>query len=112
MGGDRGVEGHFLERVAPGAFANTIRENRDRIRCLFHHGRDPHIGNAVLGLIRTLEPDTTRYEVDLLDVDYNRRLIPGLKAGLYGASFRFSTIRDEVRPIRAAPSTTRRESGK
>jgi Phage head maturation protease len=34
------------------------------------------------------------YEVRLLDTGYNRDLVPGLRAGVYGASFRFR-VREE-----------------
>jgi phage head maturation protease len=33
----------------------------------------------------------------LLDTSYNRDLLPGLKAGEYGASFRFRVVQEEVR---------------
>jgi hypothetical protein len=36
------------------------------------------------------------YEVPLLDTSYNRDLIPGLKAGLYGASFKFRVLRESI----------------
>lgn len=90
-------EGHFLERVAPGAFNKAFRpEYRDGIRVLFQHGKDPQIGDKPLGPIRSLAEDSTgaAYEVPLLDTSYNRDLIPGLKAGLYGASFRFRVTRE------------------
>ncbi len=92
-------EGRFLERLAPGAFSKTIGENRDRIKVLFQHGQDPQIGDKPLGSIRALEEDSQglRYEVELLDTAYNRDLIPGLDAGLYGASFRFSVVREDVK---------------
>jgi HK97 family phage prohead protease len=91
-------EGHFLERFAPGSFAKTISENRDRMRVLFQHGQDPHVGNKVLGPITQLDEDArgTRYEVPLLDTSYNRDLLPGLEAGLYGASFRFSVLVEDI----------------
>ena len=97
------VEGHFFERFMPGSFAKTISETGNRIRCLFHHGQDPSIGVKVLGPITALreEPDALHYEVQLLDTDYNRSLIPGLRAGLYGSSFRFGIIRkDDARTPR------------
>jgi phage head maturation protease len=90
-------EGHFLERISPGAFEKTINENRKSLRVLFHHGQDPAIGYKVLGPIQRLDGDTS-YEVPLLDTDYNRSLVPGLKAGLYGASFRFTVAKDEHVP--------------
>jgi HK97 family phage prohead protease len=84
-------EGDFLERVAPGAFTQTIAEDTSRMRVLFDHGYDPQIGNKVLGSIESLAEDDTgpAYQVRLLDTGYNRDLVPGLRAGVYGASFRF-----------------------
>lgn len=89
-------EGNFLERVAPGAFAQTITEDRSGMKVLFDHGHDPQVGNKVLGPIRTLQEDSEGpyYEVPLLDTSYNRDLLPGLAAGVYGASFRFR-VREE-----------------
>lgn len=91
-------EGRFLERVAPGAFKKTIREGREGMRVLFQHGHDPQIGDKPLGPIRELREDEegAYYEVPLLDTSYNRDLVPGLEAGLYGASFRFRVVREEV----------------
>jgi len=89
------VEGHFMERFSPGAFTKTISEQGQRIRCLFNHGQDPSIGMKPLGPIEKLEErdDGVHYEVKLLDTPYNRDLVPGLKAGLYGSSFRFGIVR-------------------
>jgi HK97 family phage prohead protease len=89
-------EGHFLERVAPGAFTKTFKENRSGIRVLFQHGRDPQIGDKPLGVPDDLAEDDTggRYSVPLFDTAYNRELLPGLRAGAYGASFRFRVTRE------------------
>jgi phage head maturation protease len=38
---DSVAEGHYLERMAPSVFENSIAEDRDRIRCLYHHGLGP-----------------------------------------------------------------------
>jgi len=91
-------EGRFLERIDPKAFARTFRNNRDGMRVLFQHGMDPQIGDKPLGPIQDLRATETgaAYEVPLLDTSYNRDLIPGLEAGLYGASFRFRVLREEV----------------
>jgi HK97 family phage prohead protease len=93
-------EGLFLERIAPGAFTKTFQENRPGMRCLFQHGRDPVVGMKPLGPIRELEEDEigARYEVPLDDTSYNRDLLPGLRQdpSLYGASFRFQVMREEV----------------
>jgi HK97 family phage major capsid protein/HK97 family phage prohead protease len=90
-------EGHFLEQVRSGAFARTIAEDRSAMRVTFNHGQDPQLGDKVLGPIDKLEEDATGayYEVPLLDTSYNRDLAPGIRAGLYGSSFRFSVTSDE-----------------
>jgi HK97 family phage prohead protease len=89
-------EGHFFERIAPGAFGKTF-ENAKAIRVTFNHGQDPQLGDKVLGPIDRIEEDEygAHYEVPLLDTSYNRDLIPGLVAGLYGSSFRFRVVKEE-----------------
>lgn len=91
------VEGHFMERFAPGSFRKTISEGRDRIRCLFHHGQDPNVGVKPLGTITDLSERGrgVEYSVDLFDADYVRALVPGLEAGVYGSSFRFGIVKKE-----------------
>jgi HK97 family phage prohead protease len=95
------VEGQFYESIAPGAFRKTIQENRQRMRVLFNHGKDPQAGMKPLGPIAELREDEegAYYEVPLLDTSYNRDLLPGLQAGLYGASFQFSVMKE--RPNRS-----------
>jgi HK97 family phage prohead protease len=90
-------EGDFLERVSPGSFVKTMSERRNNIVVAFDHGFDPQIGDKVLGPINDLREDRkgARYGVDLLDTSYNRDLLPGLKRGLYGSSFRFQVVKDE-----------------
>lgn len=92
-------EGRFMERIAPGAFSATIREDRSSIKALFQHGRDPNVGSKPLGSITTLREDAVGayYEVDLLDARYVDDLLPALREGLYGASFRFEVRREEIR---------------
>jgi HK97 family phage prohead protease len=94
-------EGTFLERVAPGAYAKTITEDRANMRVLYDHGFDPQLGNKPIGPINTLREDSVGayYEVPLLDTDYNRNFVlPALRGQLMdgtavgsqlGASFRF-----------------------
>lgn len=91
-------EGRFLERIAPGAFRKTFREGRDAMRVLFQHGHDPQVGDKPIGSIRELREDDTGayYEVPLLDARYvTEDVLPGLRAGVYGASFRFRVLREE-----------------
>lgn len=94
-------EGHFLERIAPGAFAKSFGDfgaNPNSVRVSFNHGRDPQLGDKLLGVPTSLEEDDigARYEVPLFDTSYNRDLLPGLKAGAYGASFRFRVVDEEL----------------
>jgi len=95
---DSWIEGRFLERIAPGAFRKTFSENRAGIRVLFQHGHDPQVGDKPLGPIDVLREDDVGayYEVPLLDTSYVRDLLPGLRAGLYGASFRFRVVREDI----------------
>lgn len=104
---DSYFEGRFLERVAPGSFKKTMKEQRDSIKVQFDHGYDMNIGDALLGPIDELREDEmgAYYEVPLLDTDYNRdRVLPMLqgrlmngeqRGSLLGASFRFRIMRDE-----------------
>jgi HK97 family phage prohead protease len=89
-------EGDFLERTAPGFTTQTIAEDRAGMRVLFNHGFDAQAGDKVLGPIQDLREDDTGpyYEVPLFDTSYNRDLLPGLKAGVYGASFRMRVEAD------------------
>lgn len=90
-------EGHFMERLDPQAFNRTIQNNGSRMKVTFNHGKDPSLGDKVLGIPTVLEPDDygVRYEVPLFDTQYNRELAPGLKAGAYGSSFRFNVLSDD-----------------
>jgi hypothetical protein len=92
---DSWFEGNFMERIAPGAFKKSFRETTPKV--LFQHGGDPQVGDKPLGPPDVLreEEEGPYYEVPLLDTSYNRDLVPGLEAGLYGASFRFSVMREE-----------------
>lgn len=99
---DSYFEGHFMERTVRGSTKKTLRENRDRIRALFQHGTDPIAGDKPLGPVRELYEDVigAYYEVPLLRdddgelVDYVRGIVPGIRDGLYGASFRFRSLRE------------------
>lgn len=85
-------EGHFLERVAPGAFTRAFRDHVAQIRVMFDHGQDPTVGQKPLGDIIDLEEDAigARYGVDLFDATYVNDLVPAFKSPQTGASFRFS----------------------
>jgi HK97 family phage prohead protease len=110
---DSFFEGRFMESIAPGAFKKTMEENRQYMRCLLQHGRDPQYGDKPLGRIDTLEEDDVgaRYEVLMHDTALNRDLVPALKDGLYGASFRFQVMREEVTEARDAKKSDHNPDG-
>ena len=88
-------EGVFMERIAPGAFTKTLAETKPKI--LFDHGQDPQVGNKPLASLESAGEDAAGlfYAGRMLDTSYNRDLIPGLEAGLYGSSFRFSVVKED-----------------
>lgn len=90
-------EGDFMERTVRGAFAKTMAESKDSIRALYDHGFDFSIGNKVLCPTDDLreDPDSAVLEGDLFDTSYNRDLVPGLRAGVYGSSFRFRVVQEQ-----------------
>lgn len=89
-------EGDFIERFAPGAFAESFRAHWDdadphKTKVQFQHGYDFSVGERLLGKLSDLREDDVGgyYEAPLFATSYNADLIPGLEAGEYGASFRF-----------------------
>lgn len=93
-------EGNFLERVAPGSFVRTFARDRGALRVLFQHGRDPQLGDRILGIPSTLREDAfgAAYEVPLFrGLEQEAPLLmEGLRAGAYGASFRFKVLREDL----------------
>jgi hypothetical protein len=112
------AEGHFMERISPGAFKKSIKENLVNIRATLSHGKDPALGGTVLGTIETIreESDSASALVSLFR-SVPPLLVDGLRAGCYGASFCGSSIKSKVdyRPERSAfnpegiPEVTRTE---
>jgi len=89
-------EGRFMERVAPGAFKKTFREARAQMRVLLNHGHDPELGDRPIAAIRDLgeDEDGAFYEAELLD-GVPDLVVAGLRAGQYGASFRFTVTKEK-----------------
>jgi HK97 family phage prohead protease len=94
---DSFFEGTFMERVAPGAFADEFASRGDQIRVLYDHGADPTIGNKPLGVAEVLREDKTGAyaEVRLFDAGYVNDLKPAIRAGQLGQSFRFQVLGEE-----------------
>jgi HK97 family phage prohead protease len=94
---DSFFEGTFMERIAPGAFKKTFREQRDQIRVLFQHGRDAQLGMKPLGTIRSLSEDGegASYEVPLFR-GIPELIMDGLRDDQYGASFKFRVMKEDL----------------
>lgn len=90
-------EGNFMESLAPGAFAQTFSKDRAQMRITLNHGRDPFLGNKVLGRINVLEEDKigARYEAQLYR-GIPELVLEGLRDDAYGASFRFYVMAENV----------------
>jgi HK97 family phage prohead protease len=86
-----------MERIAPSAFTKTLKENQDRMRVLFEHGKDHELGSKPLGVIRSItETDHgAAYEVDLFE-GIPPLVLNGLRHGQYGSSFRFSVVKQSL----------------
>jgi hypothetical protein len=86
-----------MERIAPGAAAKTIRENRPNMRILLQHGRDPQLGDKPIAPIEVVtENDIGGYAEGRLFDGLDPLVVEGLRAGVYGASFRFRVLREEI----------------
>lgn len=86
------IEGHFIERMAPGAFDRTVVESRKNIKVLFNHGQDPTMGDQILGSIEELRGDA-HFGVQPFP-GIPPLIESGLRAGAYGSSHRFSVVAD------------------
>jgi phage head maturation protease len=88
-------EGRFMEQIAPGSFVDSFA--RLTPKALFQHGRDPEIGDKFLGSPVSVREDDqgAAYEVPLF-ASVPPLILDGLRAGAYGASFRFSVEAEEV----------------
>jgi HK97 family phage prohead protease len=109
---DSWYEGRFMERVGDKAFTRTFKERGDKIRVLYDHGHDPSIGNKPLGAPDVLRVDKgvgPYYESELFESNYVEELIPALRAGQLGASFRFKVTGEQwVEPKKATDANPER----
>lgn len=90
------IEGHFMERFAPGSLAKTMSEQGARIRALFEHGFDAVLGMQAIADVPQFreEDDGAYFRADLLD-GLPPLLVSGLRRGLYGSSIRFKPVKGE-----------------
>lgn len=93
---DSWFEGHFMERIVPGAFKKTFKDRRDQIRVLFQHGRDPELRDRPIGEPEDLREDEEgAYHESRLFDGLPEIVMEGLRAGQYGQSFKMEILREE-----------------
>lgn len=82
--------GSFVEIIAPGAFARTLRQAPD-VRALAQHDSGKVLGRVKAGTLRVWEDEVgLRFEVDLPDTQYARDLRASVSRGdINGCSFGF-----------------------
>lgn len=90
-----GMDGDFVETIAPGAFRHTIRNSRPVMQ--FDHGTHPLIGSMPISTIRKLREDDHGLYVEARV--FNNWLTEPLRdaireQAINGMSFRFSVVKD------------------
>ncbi|TCT42772.1 HK97 family phage prohead protease [Martelella mediterranea] len=92
---DADIGGLFVERIAPGAFTETLK--RDDIRALIDHDPGRVIGRTSAQTLRLTEDDKgLRVEIDLPDTTDGRDLAVLLERGdISGMSFGFHVVKQE-----------------
>ena len=107
-------EGHFMERFSRSAYRKTMAEQKPKI--LFQHGKDPDIGEKPIAT-------TTEVGEDAISPFARGQLLDGVpelvRSGLqadppvYGASHRFSVVREEPSEwwTKPAPVSTHNPKG-
>jgi phage head maturation protease len=92
---DSWFEGRFMERISPGAFRDSFAERTPKIT--FNHGRDPELGDKLLGHpVTAREDDIGGVAEAPMFAGVPQLVVDGLRAGAYGASFRFGIDDEEI----------------
>lgn len=93
-----GWEGHFVERIMPGAFKRTLEQRADRVKIQFDHGMDTRFGGAPIAVPVELREDGRGLFVRarFVDTEAGRDARELIRSGAVdGMSFRFSVKRDQ-----------------
>lgn len=87
--------GWFREKIAPGAFLDTAKE--DDIRCLFNHNPDLILGRNKAGTLAVNEDEKGLwFENDVPDTQVGRDTLTSVERGdVTGCSFSFRTVKDQ-----------------
>ena len=91
------IEGHFFERVMPGALTKTIAERAGRLRVLFEHGLSQILDRQSIAAVEEIrdEADGPYYRANLLK-GLPDLLLDGLRQGLYGTSIAMRPIKGDI----------------
>jgi len=90
-------EGHFMERFSRSAYKKTMAEHKPKM--LFQHGKDPEIGHKPIATTDDAgEDDVSPYARGQILDGVPELVIDGLRKGVYGASHKFSVVREEWDP--------------
>lgn len=100
------IGGYFREVIAPGAFADTLK-NAD-VRALIDHDSGRVIGRSSAGTLRLTEDETgLAVEIDLPDTSDGRDLAVLLERGdITGMSFGFRTTKEQWDETSDPPTRT------
>ena len=87
------TEGHFMERFTKTAYRKMLADHLPKI--LFNHGKDPQIGEKPISTtdeagVDEISPFARGQILDGLP----ELVVDGLRKGVYGASHRFSVVRE------------------
>lgn len=87
--------GWFREQIAPGAFADAVKE--DDVRGLFNHDSNLILGRNKAGTLSLKEDRKGLYfEIDVPDTQVGRDVLTSVERGdVSGCSFAFMTLADE-----------------
>jgi len=87
------TEGHFMERFGRTAYKKSMADNPPKI--LFQHGKDPQIGEKPIATTDEVGSDSTSPYARGRILDGLPELVAdGLRKNVYGASHRFSVVRE------------------
>ena len=91
---DSRSEGHFMERFSRSAYRKTMAEHMPKI--LFQHGKDPQVGEKPISTTDEVGEDEQGpfARGQILD-GVPPLIVDGLRKGVYGASHRFSVVRED-----------------
>ncbi len=88
------TEGHFMEQFTRTAYRKSLAESTPKI--LFQHGKDPEIGEKPIATTDEVGDDATSpYARGQILDGVPQLVVDGIRKGVYGASHRFSVIREK-----------------